>query len=671
LHEIHESRTPFQLLAGISPVFSLDYYRYVLDAIMLLPFKKKSDLFSESELLDYLSRPEGGSNNSYILGIASRAQFEFRNVMDQIASIGLVVKTEGGLKKADYFDATRGFIRLFSSPDQRLLIWCLHYLGHSGVNNFRTSDILNLIQYDEMMIEREINYQLDWKGDERSYLASILRRMDGKFILDPDENLRRIREKKLLAHDCNTRILVALSEISEYSKETTTKEILSKLSDLEKHRAEAVLIHNNLHLESGRWIVGSETLKRIQNELRESSWPYYNISYFKDSIVKIGSNSNFVDLPNSKLWEFWLETRIICEEHKEELNTAYSLALTRIGEQNAWLDSYLGGLVGIENGYKSWVSLGIRRNPTGTRRFVIQTNIRWDEFFDFLEALAASERLKLFEKYEYLDYCKAPASMVSKDPTEIERVQGSVKPLVTEELSIISNALEELRNEIEQVRKRLANVSQRKRIGFYTSRYIPEMLTIVQGLQIVAEKGAIPSCYREMRKLIENLCWAISDDILTLRGLNSGSLDGSFQPPFANANRRWFDWSREGEGRRIATLSALQKKVDNILKGIEEPKRAEIIDILFKNMTYPLLICLASAEIEENIPDYVERYDPSILSNAIDDLKRIIGDKSHGRAFDALANLIQRSTRGKKSIIPCIFGIYDVLRLTFQRTRGS
>lgn len=48
------------------------------------------------------------------------------------------------------------------------------------------------------------------------------------------------------------------------------------------------------------------------------------------------------------------------------------------------------------------------------------------------------------------------------------------------------------------------------------------MVSMIKVLNNLVDNGAVPMCYREMRKILESLAWAVFDDILLFRSIWRG-----------------------------------------------------------------------------------------------------------------------------------------------------
>ena len=63
------------------------------------------------------------------------------------------------------------------------------------------------------------------------------------------------------------------------------------------------------------------------------------------------------------------------------------------------------------------------------------------------------------------------------------------------------------------------------------------MVSTLDSLKHFINNGVIPSCYREMRKIIENLAWVMFDDILAF---NVSDFHWVFRPYF-DIPKEWYN----------------------------------------------------------------------------------------------------------------------------------
>ena len=126
-----------------------------------------------------------------------------------------------------------------------------------------------------------------------------------------------------------------------------------------------------------------------------------------------------------------------------------------------------------------------------------------------------------------------------------ERVQNSVKEICKDELAQIHITLEKLLHKIKIAQRHLLRIIRKKRkiwhlepLCFY---YLPEMSSVLQTLKSIFEEGLIPSCYREMRKILEDFSWIIFNDLLLFK---MSTLASGILSPYRFISKGWFNWAK-------------------------------------------------------------------------------------------------------------------------------
>lgn len=319
----------------------------------------------------------------------------------------------------------------------------------------------------------------------------------------------------------------------------------------------------------------------------ESKWPLIGIKPTFNPYFKIEGQAHYmyVDIPNQLISYFLDDLRVLSEEYKTDLETLYRESKKLEDEFNEFFKQKFG----------VWLSVLIKREPFGKRPFGIQTRIDWDSFQSFLESFAEREDITLEEKYEYLFMCRSEVAWFRSEPEKElmeKRVRHLSRSLIKEVSTTLASFTKELREKKKKYRERLL---LKRKFAPLTLAYLPEMVSTISVIDDCVDKGIVSTCYREMRKILENISWVIIDDLLLLRGRRE--LLEKIIPPLRIPNKEWYEWAKNK--RLIITgLNEFTKSFQVILEKIMEKydvERSEIERSLFNNMAYPLFLLLAGS----------------------------------------------------------------------------
>lgn len=182
-----------------------------------------------------------------------------------------------------------------------------------------------------------------------------------------------------------------------------------------------------------------------------------------------------------------------------------------------------------------------------------------------------------------------------------------------------------------------------------------------------------------MRKLLENLSWAIFDDFLFINSdyysylKNNPSQELVHLPrSFHEFDVKWYNWSQNKQSRNFK--QKLENLRNEIFDHCREPKlkydekyritKGDITAELKKNMSYPLYIALAGIEIEstefEEVKDFLHPYQldalkPVMYHNLEKILKVLKGGRSLGKLDKKfLWDIVEKNVieDGNKFIVP-------------------
>lgn len=601
-------------LSDLPPCYSLDYYQIVIDTLQTIEFQVGSEIFSEKELLKTIT--ERGTKNPFLASPSERAVQVYPEIEADLVNSGLLDKVDSELAKGLNFESARAMVRKLSGKGRLLLGWSAYWLTKARTSTFEAGEIQEAIRYPEWMVTKEIRANSKNGGSHLNLRAS-----GDKLIIGVDLDSHK---SDYFTLGCLGRIRFILALMARTSSETTEDEILARMSEFEVNLIESFLEELGLHKTDGKWRIESDSSSRLLAELSIPLWPSYGISVLREPAIKVGSNDIYVDVPNSLTQSFLAEASQIPRANLVKLQSEFQMMLgvsKEVGLERARsLHAILRGSdyfklltknakehndlfqermrqLRIKDKDSGWFTLWVAEQIEGQKWFSIRCRLDWKKFLNFQDSLARNEEVTLADKYGYLASCRYGIASHFAETPEMPKIQGEVRTLVSNYLEATESSIGVLLDSLSSVKLRLTRRSRQLRshhpMGFATLAYLPEMMNTIRALSSLSAGGALPSCYREMRKILENLSWVVLDDLLYLR-MSSGSEDVLlFEPPYRNANTTWFDWCRKG-GHNLPYLDKLTDRLDDLLvrAQLSAPERRASRKAILDNLTYPLLLTL-------------------------------------------------------------------------------
>lgn len=308
--------------------------------------------------------------------------------------------------------------------------------------------------------------------------------------------------------------------------------------------------------------------------------------------------------------------------------------------------------------------------------FAIRLKRDWSAFAAFLDAFAA-EGGALNEKYQYLqDSRQVAVELASReaDPTgHITRIQKAVCEHAGPELEQIEHHINELQMTLQDRQSELFAISQRKTVLEPPTvlQYMMEARTILLSVTTLASDGVAPSCYRELRKLLENLCWGVFDDLLRR---NAGYYE-YFQDnrtvkggpaPYQYLNQPWYEWddsALRGYGDVKEEIHSLRNELQTHLRDTGyDIHKGEITVTVRDLMSYPLFIALTGTPTpkveaeQDEIDQFVRPWSPDELRPLVRQtlhmmLREAKGTNLYKKDNHFLDNLAEDVTAGDESFV--------------------
>ena len=611
------------ILSELSPKVLLDHYWTVLETINT-SFSIYSK-FATQDISKYFLNKISSANNSYYLRNYIRAQKVINEIIVKLAKINL-------LKKVDnYFEKTDGYSEFFTFLKKNIknsaknrVSWAIWYIYNNKKHyNFTTSQILDTLSYSDEDYLGELGYLSIWKN---SKYFPILKKNESASKWEMVDVAYSSEGKSIIIEDLQRRLFTAISRLH---RDFSSDEIIQEIRELEKESIEKILKNLKLNLKDGYWWINDTALSRIRKNLEGKpflNWPSFgNIvvigqPYFK--ILRGSSCKAYVDVPN-EITKMLIEELAQINSESKNIQEFYTKAYKVIDDYNDFLRKHGKKYFGYP---LEWLSFSLYKSG-GMDRYAIKVNINWDKFMDFLNVFSKTN-IKIWKKYQYISICRYPSlNLVLKK--ELEQTQRNVRnnssidiANITEQIDIFINYLENTKNQIMKLlkRKKWKGLVIRSSLHPEVLLYLVEMMSTIKMLKDIINNGMLTSCYRELRKILEGLGWAIFDDILLIRSIIRSinrNINWLLAPPYRYASKEWYEIASLKKDFTLRNLGVLKNKIKGYTAGIRNSYKKDILnDALINIMSYGsfLLFFGVNAEkIGEEEKEFIPIYDIDIL----------------------------------------------------------
>jgi hypothetical protein len=631
-----------ELLALLSPKFLLDHYWEILNLVAWRIFDESEN--RETFTLTILKEKLLADIQKFQLNpITHRSRISTLRILeqaiDELLRVGLITKDENVFRKASIFPEFFYFLKNHVRTSVRKRVsWALWYAHHSkGLNRFSAHELTNLISYSNKECEEELSHLVIWVHNGWF-----------KLLEKCNDNWRLLEEpyrvtKPILLTDLNYKLKAAILEISKFKDKFSTREIIDKLRELESVSIEKVLRRIGLKQEKDTWHLNDHAIRKIEDILfkpaMQLEWPLFGVRPSDNPYFKIEGEAHraYVDVPNLLITQFLTELDFLSEKYGDNLEKLYADANKLKDEFNDVIKEIAG----------KWLSISIIKEMRSKKPFGIRIRIEWDLFQKFLKDFAKKD-ISLAEKYRYLSMCRSEITFMRNIPQKElmeERVKSVSKYCIQEIDATITYFIDRLEKRRKKYREKLLLKSK---IRPLLLAYLPDMILTFKVIRNCIKEGAISTCYREMRKILETLSWVIVDDILLFKKNKDYRKKFEIMPPLRVPSKEWYEWARN-KGLIAKSLSSLFKPLQVIIKEIGERykiERRKVEKSLFNSMTYPFFLALLG--VEEKLPDKLEGLVPSYeigvlkpfiketLTQLISQLKRTILTNSDNEFIEEL-----------------------------------
>jgi len=186
--------------------------------------------------------------------------------------------------------------------------------------------------------------------------------------------------------------------------------------------------------------------------------------------------------------------------------------------------------------------------------------------------------------------------------------------LCSQDIEVIENKLSEIETTLSAMQKMLWRISKKEGVPPAMLAYLLEAKVIMKTIHQMTKDGLFPSCYRELRKFLENLSWAFFGDYLLIKAYRRyGFLHDNYA---LIASKEWYEWIREREEYKslILNVKTARHRVNELHKKLKKtyptlPGKDKFWSIFMSEITTPSFAFIFGEGINsESLPMEVPRY---------------------------------------------------------------
>ena len=547
------------------------------------------------------------SDNPLVFRMYQLLLNDLEHIINALLRASVLFEEEGFLFKSKSFSRVYHLLKNIRKSVLNFIALVIWYLYNRGLCIFSTEELLKYVSYTDSEYIRE--------------LPHLYVRVFNTFykLLEKHENLWLFKEgfypskRPILLQDLHERLISVLYRIYKFKKEFSEKELLGILRSLELKSIRRAVKRLGLRYDEGKCYVNDSDIKRIEKLLFEKPllsfhWPSFGTLYTSNPFFKIEGDLHnaYVDMPNSIIISFIEHLDVLSRKYQHDLETLYKETIKLKNKFNE-----------LFRKYGDWYTIQIRREVFGKRPFGVRVKIDWIKFQEFIDNFASND-VPLERKYEYILICRAEAVWMRRALDQ--RLSERVKEIARSDINYIVNEIDAFIEELWAFRKKLrSKLLIRKKLQPLLLAYLPELISTFRIIRNCVNEGALPICYREMRKSLESISWVIIDDILSFR--NYPKYAPLFTSPLRIPNKEWYSWARR-ENRMIRSIGELKNALQPIIKEIRDKyvlKKKDIECALFESMSYPLFLTLLGIGTSQYENGYIPCYDVEKLRPFIEE----------------------------------------------------
>lgn len=337
-------------------------------------------------------------------------------------------------------------------------------------------------------------------------------------------------------------------------------------------------------------------------------WPIYATFVVSHPIYKLESRKLYIDVPHVFLFMFINELLELPSKMGINIQSFSDQDIAKLYEESIKISEKINRKI-KESGI-DWLKVSvIWRQDVSKKPLRIRYKITWKKFFNFLEEYAASD-ISLIDKYEeYIFYCRENFIRMLVRGYDLQQFSDfidQVKEIAGTDIQSIENKINDIIDFLKQFQKKLYrrlqtlkrkyNVDMRSHVLFYLQEFISFLKTI----DFLTRNGLITASYREMRRLLETLCWALFDDLLCLRIITKLNIPTEklydVDSQYRIIRRVWYNWAKSNKAV-LNTYKEINEKIgeferlmDKFLPNNIKEKIAvkDLLNLLIRYMVYHL-----------------------------------------------------------------------------------
>jgi len=499
-----------KLYAVLSPKFVLDHYFEILSLIgwrAQLEFDDEGKL-NLSEIRDAILRnaKEQSAKIPWYSRVWLRAFDVAEEAVNWLIEAGLLIKEGETFHKSQDFSQFYYLVKKTKSSARRQIAWAIWYFHCNNIPSFRASNLEAIFSYDDEQYLSELPSLSVWKAKHER--VKMLRKSGKDWEIT---EIPPAHQRAFLSMNLTNRLFVAISRIGDPGTTFSDRGLVKKIEELEREEIQKTLRRYGFKEETGEWTIDSKTLELVRavlSELFETIWPYFAVFAFKNPYFKLGNNKAYVDIPNESIVSFLNQLQSLGEEHGNDLEILHQSALELKDTYNTDFEEKLG---------KS-LKFIVRREAFGERKLGVQVRINWNGFSKFMDTFAKSDA-PLEDKYEYLYSCRGMlAWMKSRSDADLN-LKESVEVLAGLDIQEINRMIKRFNDTLKTLRNKMRRKFVAEKHPFPKAlAYMSEILPSLKVIETCVKEGTISTCYREMRKILENLSRVLFDDLLLFKG---------------------------------------------------------------------------------------------------------------------------------------------------------
>jgi len=365
----------------------------------------------------------------------------------------------------------------------------------------------------------------------------------------------------------------------------------------------------------------------MQNIFNSKDWPALplqrpitkNSKYFK-----FKNKSSFIDVPNPSITNVYTNILDNCENSKD-VNAAYNCAKKIVDNGNLSLSKYFNELYSKDNNLELFFKLQIYKIPASKKPILFGYHLNWKKFQKFIEILPSSDKIKLEDKYRYILACKYSGSDLSTDT--VSKFRDYQKNLDNDSFKIFrkkfllatNETVDSINNTLDGLIDFLLEKLKYGKTKYYNYSildFIPDIISSLDVIRVLSNKGYISSCYREIRSLIERTSYVILDDYLVFNSFKNKTK--KILLPLLNINSEWRDTKNKILLTKIDDLFP-----SNLLNNLSQKQKIEMENILLKRMSTEMYVALAGKPLNDCNNTSVPCLEITKIKNGIDQIKQL------------------------------------------------